>query len=208
MWLVDGRTVDEGQLAARMAWLSPGEMARYRRFVRRERQRQFLIGRILLRCALARLLGVRPRSLSLTERPGQAPLLQWDGAAPGFSIAHSGPWVACAVSARAPLGLDIERLDAGRDVLALSEQALDDAGAKQVALLQDDERTAAFYGLWSEKEARYKLASTTAAGAAEASLIRLPHAELAIALCAGVSQEEMSARLTCGWPGAESPRAG
>jgi 4'-phosphopantetheinyl transferase len=184
--MVDADAVADDDLLRWRGWLSPGEEARCRRFVRAQRLRQFVVGRVLLRTALGRLLGVAPQAVELEERVGKAPLLKAPavkGAMPGFSIAHSGRWVACAVSAQTALGLDIEMRDPARDLAALAAQAFDDEEMARWGRLRDaDEaqRVDGFYSLWSEKEARFKLGIETAG-----HCIALPHAELSVALCSG-----------------------
>lgn len=158
VWLVDAAALDAAVLARFAAWLGPSEAARCERFVRAGRRRQYIVGRALLRLALGRLLGIDPRSVGLTERPGRAPAFAFpSGIKGGYSISHSGRWVACAASLTTPLGLDIERIDQDRDVLALAQHAF---GAPEIAALQacaPDERHAFFYGLWCAHEARIKL---------------------------------------------------
>lgn len=179
---MDGRTVGDDTLARYVAWLNPAEQTRYQRFVRSERQRQFLIGRVLLRLALGNLLNIHAATISLTERSGNAPLLNGPKPTPGFSLSHSGPWIACAVSAQTALGLDIEVKNAARDLASLSEQAFDADDIALVHAQPDNERVAAFYDLWSAKEARYKLASTHDL-ASGASCIALPHSDISMVLC-------------------------
>ena len=183
-WMVDADAVTDAELQRLRGWLSPGEMARHQRFVRAQRQRQFVAGRVLLRMALGRLLGVTPQEIRLEEQVGKAPRLaapMLKGTQPGFSIAHSGRWVACAVSAQTALGLDIEMKDGARDLNALAAQAFDSVEMSQWARLQglpDDQRVEGFYRLWSEKEARFKLGIS-----AGGHCIELPHPELSIVLC-------------------------
>ncbi len=198
VWLLDGRTVGDDQLLPFVSWLNPAELQRYQRFLRVERQRQFLLGRILLRCALGKLLDVQPTSISLSERAGYAPVLNREDVTPGFSLSHSGPWVACAVSEQSALGLDIEMLDGTRDLLALAEQAFD---ASECTLLKDKEgaeRVAAFYTLWSTKEARYKLASTAGDDVAP-HCITFPHTDISIVLCSEQALADASLRIFDGW---------
>ncbi|ELX09985.1 4'-phosphopantetheinyl transferase Sfp [Janthinobacterium sp. HH01] len=184
LWMADVDGVADEDLPRLCDWLSASEMARYRRFVRTLRQRQFVAGRVLARMALGSLLGVAPRDVVLEDRPGQAPLLKSPaprGGLPGFSIAHSGRWVACAVSGQTALGLDIEMRDPQRDLAALAAQAFDaDEMTQWVRLRELDEarRVAGFYGLWSAKEARFKLGV-----AAAAHSVMLPHEELSVVLC-------------------------
>jgi 4'-phosphopantetheinyl transferase len=180
LWLVDADAVTEEDLQRYRGWLTPEELARDGRFVRRQRRRQFIVGRVLLRAALSRLLGVAPQDVRLEERPGSAPKLIAPlpgGAEPGFSIAHSGRWVACAVSTQAALGLDIELRDPSRDLAALAEQAFDESELAQWLGLPEEARVDSFYRLWSEKEARFKLSRP------EGCCVALSHEELSVVLC-------------------------
>jgi 4'-phosphopantetheinyl transferase len=184
LWMVDADAVADADLLRYRGWLTPGETARYQRFVRAQRQRQFVVGRVLLRMALGRMLGVAAQDVRLEEQVGKAPLLAapvLKGVSPGFSIAHSGRWVACAVSAQTALGLDIEMRDPGRDLTALAAQAFEADEMAQWARMQgmpDEQRIDGFYRLWSEKEARFKLGV-----AAGGHCLSLPHAELSVVLC-------------------------
>ena len=177
IWLLDSRSIDLAQLTQYETWLGPAETARYARFARPLRRRQFLLGRALLRVAMGKMLEVAPESIALEERAGQAPLLLSPVEGAHFSISHSGHWVACALSSTTRLGLDIELRDLRRDVLALARQAFGAAVAAELEQLPPQERRAAFYQRWSEAEARYKL------GMEATICVALAHAELAIVLC-------------------------
>lgn len=164
LWLLDAGALPAAALDDHAAWLGADERERCSRFVRPERRRQFIAGRVMLRHALGRLLDLAPRDIALRERPGNAPAL--DTPAPptlGFSISHSGPWVACAASSRSRLGLDIERVDAGRDVLALAEQAFGPDAVSQLRALEGSGRVRAFYRMWCLHEARIKLGGPASA---------------------------------------------
>ncbi|MDY0973652.1 4'-phosphopantetheinyl transferase superfamily protein [Massilia sp. CFBP9012] len=156
LWAVDADTVAPDVLERHAAWMGTSERERCMRFVRPERQRQFIVGRALLRRALAGLLKTEPAAIGLAERPGLAPALLMV-ADVGFSISHSGRWVACAAGAGISLGLDIERTDRERDFMSLAEHAF---SVEEVAILRDSEpacRQAAFYRMWCAHEARIKL---------------------------------------------------
>jgi 4'-phosphopantetheinyl transferase len=162
LWLVDSAALP-GAALARLGWLGEAERLRYARFVRAERACQFLVGRILLRLAVGELVGVAPRTVELLDRPGNAPALVFpERPALGLSISHSGPWVACAVSLEAPVGLDIERIDPTRDLVALAEQAFGAETAAALAALDEAARLHAFYRRWCRYEAHIKLGSESA----------------------------------------------
>jgi len=158
VWLLDADALSDGTLAAYAAWLDATERRRLERFVRPARRRQFLTGRVLARLALAEVLGIGAKDVRLEDRPGAAPLL----AAPadevaGFSISHSGRWVACAASVSSKLGLDIEVVDPARDIDALAAQAFDEGQLAWLAARPPATRLRDFYGLWSLAEAQFKL---------------------------------------------------
>ncbi|AMP00362.1 4'-phosphopantetheinyl transferase superfamily protein [Collimonas arenae] len=168
LWLVDANAVSDADAAALSACLSDAEMSRYQRFVRRVRQREFLLGRVLLRFAASRAVGIAFDAIDIVERPGLAPLLQFPMAFPlsverefAFSLSHSRGWVACATSLDTPLGLDIEALDASRDIDAVGLAAFSAGESSWLSNLPEADKVAAFYGLWSDKEALYKLMSHT-----------------------------------------------
>ena len=182
----DGGAVDDAALAACLGWLSAPESVRYHRFVRPLRQRQFLLGRALLRRTLGQLLSLPPESIALTERDGLSPLLDYPGSTIGFSLSHSGSWVACAICAQSPLGLDIEMLDAQRDLSALAQQAFDVSERNWFAAQPAGARVAAFYYLWSRREARIKLASNSGSTQPGFQFV-LPHGSVSVVLCSAVA---------------------
>lgn len=185
LWLLDASAHDDAQLATYLGWLSAGELQRYGRFTRPARRRQFLAGRILLRQLLGSLLGVDGADIVLSEQPGAAPRLEHPASeAIGFSISHSGRWVACAASLDTKLGLDIEVIDPARDIAALARQAFSEEEIKALEQRAQAERLDGFYALWCAQEAGIKL------GTASAACFHLQHADLAIALCSARHLEQ------------------
>ncbi|SFU77681.1 4'-phosphopantetheinyl transferase family protein [Pseudoduganella namucuonensis] len=179
LWLLDAAAVDAALAAEWLSAMGPGERHRYHGFKRPARRAQFLAGRMLLRRALMEAAGIAPHALEVCERPGAAPELRvaHGARAPYFSLSHSGHWIACAVSAATPLGVDIEIMDAARDIAALSAQAFTEAEAAAIAALPEPGRVPAFYALWSRREAEYKL------GSAPSHFHAVSHPELSVALC-------------------------
>ncbi|MCH8620662.1 4'-phosphopantetheinyl transferase superfamily protein [Undibacterium sp. TS12] len=178
VWLVDSSSIKDRELTCYTSWLAPTELRRYRCFVRPERQRQFLIGRVLLRQRLSQLLEVPVDVLQLTERPGNAPQLDFPAFPDiGFSLSHSGNWIGCALSSNNKLGLDIELLNPDRDFSALALHAFDAEESVWINQQDADNRMHAFYQLWTKKEAQIKLNLPCA------QCLQLPHHALSITLC-------------------------
>lgn len=162
--LFDAGTLDDRVLAGYTTWLDDSERQRVARFVRRERRNQFIAGRVLARRTLGAVLGVAPETVRLVERPGAAPALAVpDAGTAGFSISHSGPWIACAASATGRVGLDVEVVDPARDIDALAAQAFDASEQAWLAARPAATRVADFYRTWSTLEARFKLGTVAAA---------------------------------------------
>jgi 4'-phosphopantetheinyl transferase len=163
LWLINAEAVPEATLAVLAEWLSHTERARCERFGRQERRRQFIVGRSLLRLAVHRLIPVAPRDITLRERTGNAPELVFPTSTQiAFSISHSGAWVACAVSVESAVGLDIERVDATRDVLRLAAQAFAGRDLAHLYSLGVERRTEEFYRMWCSHEAQIKLGADAA----------------------------------------------
>lgn len=180
VWIVDGDDVPDAVLVSYLSWLNAAEQVRYAGFVRPLRQRQFLIGRVLLRLALGELLGLPSSQLRFVERAGRSPQLDMPGLQAGFSLSHSGPWVACAVCAQGALGLDIELPQAQRDVAALALQSFDAEDRAWLAAQPAIEP--AFYQRWCRNEARIKLVSNNEGPVSLCDVV-LAHPVLTIALC-------------------------
>jgi 4'-phosphopantetheinyl transferase len=202
LWLLDSSRVPEEDVAFFVQQLGASEVRRYSRFKRRERKRQFLLGRMLLRFAVSRLMSLPPDVLGVVERTGNAPELvlpDSQSLRASFSLSHSRDWVACVLSSSVSLGLDIEVKDATRDVLSISQLVFHSNEHFWLWAQPEAARVAAFYSLWSTREALYKLMSSLGRQAVLSSLVgadgrlasrgagwhrhTLPHSALMLAIC-------------------------
>ena len=188
LWLLDLADIDDATLAPGLNSLGASVQQRYRRVRRPERRTQFLAGRLLLQRALADASpGTLAAGIRFTERPGLPPQVDMPGTLPFFSVSHSGHWVACAVSAAVPLGLDVELKERQRDFAALAAHSFDEPTAQHIASLPPAERAPAFYRAWCRLEAEYKL------GQAARHWDFPQHPELAIAV-AGAGEFDLLVR--------------
>ena len=183
VYLIDLNGIPEERFPGLLARLSESEVTRFHQFRLPLRQRQFLTGRIVLRCALSRMLRLPVAQIELAEQAQRAPqLIQPDHArASGFSISHSGNWVAVACSQQVQLGLDIELLNPDRNLAGIAEHSF---SKKDVLWFQSQpDPVVAFYQLWSSKEARYKLTQGDAQHSTEHRYL-LSHPTLSMVLMA------------------------
>jgi 4'-phosphopantetheinyl transferase len=184
LYLIDTNLIPDDQLTLLSDYLSPSESARYQHIARLARQRQFLVGRLLLRYAVTQQLCIPVTAMTLIEQERQAPLLRIDNPKQSlkpfyFSLAHTANWVACACSTSTQLGLDIERYDAKRNLAAIAEHTFH---PNDVAWWNNQtDQVSAFYRLWSIKEARYKLTHSYAISSIE-YCYEFMHPDMAMAL--------------------------
>ena len=145
--------------------LPAADRERAARFSRDDARARYLAGRYALRTALGELLGTPPAELRFVRRChrcGEAghgkPALGWPGdERVDFNLAHSGALVAVAAVRKGRVGVDVERLRPGLDVLGVARFAL---SAEEIAEIEGlpgpDERRAAFFRCWTRKEAYLK----------------------------------------------------
>jgi 4'-phosphopantetheinyl transferase len=159
-WLIDGSRVTDDDLRFLAAQIGASEASRFANCARPERRRQFLLGRLLLRIAVADLTGLPASEIHVIERAGKPPelmLSKRQSLAPKFNLSHSREWVACVTSLEATLGVDIEVIDSSRDIVGISEIVFHSREHTWLLSQPPAERVSAFYTIWCAKEAMYKL---------------------------------------------------
>lgn len=157
--IVRGALVREGSLAAREAmrrWSRPCDVC----YSARERS---LLARALLRWLLAESMGT-PFGWRFDVEISGRPIVRrkQGGAVPSIAISHSGGWVACVVARCGQIGIDIEVYRPGRNIMGIASLAFGKAERQAV----EREGEAAFYRIWTSREA---LAKARGRGLAEAA---------------------------------------
>jgi 4'-phosphopantetheinyl transferase len=153
LWLVDvgpGAAPPNGASA-----LSQDEIARGARFHRAEDRARFTLTRAALRHLLSGAAALEPDELVFVTGPHGKPAL---AGRPDlhFNVSHSGALALIGISARRPVGVDIERVRTDIDDLALAEAFFCTAEHRFLDSLDDAARRAAFYRIWTCKEAVLK----------------------------------------------------
>ena len=142
-----------------LALLSSDERARCLHLRDEQRQHQFVIGRALCRQVLSRYAPVLPQDWRFALGPRGKPAIagpdlprpMW------FSLSHTNGVSICAVTGVGPeIGVDIERIDAGRNALEIAEQFFPDAEAAALRKLPSARRAEAFVRMWALKESYVK----------------------------------------------------
>jgi len=142
--------------------LSAEEGARASRFRFDLDRRRWVAARVLLRNVLADYLEVDASALELGATEDGRPVVLWphDAAWLGFSVAHAGEVALVAVARGQRVGVDVEEVRPGLDVVAVAQRALGNGEASELACASEPRRTQRFFAMWTQEEARGKCRGT------------------------------------------------
>ncbi len=145
-------------LAALRTTLSSMELERAARF-RFERHRdRFMVGRGLLRVLLGHYLQAEARELEFTYGSAGKPELKRKPGSPPlhFNLAHSGNLALLAITQAGAVGVDVERVRPLKDADDLVARFFSPREHALFKDLPDSQKPAAFFNLWTRKEAWLK----------------------------------------------------
>ena len=143
------------QLAKLSTTMSPDEADRADRFKVDAARQRFLIGRGLLRHLVSRYLYISPKEVAFAYgRFGKPSLI--DHCQLEFNVAHSGDLIIYAFANCVRLGIDVEKIDPGINVLESATQFCAPSEMEVLARLSGVSRPQAFFRLWARKEAVLK----------------------------------------------------
>ena len=138
------------------------------------RRRAFVYAHAALRLLLARCLGVdAPSAVEFTTGPSGKPRLAGDRPALHFSISYRNGWAALALADTA-VGIDVEPVRGDSDIEDIAQHVFTEDEQAYLASVPDGERRAAFYSLWTRKEALVKAAGVGIEHLAATSALRSP----------------------------------
>ncbi len=154
VWTVD-LDAEAFQRAERLAQLDDVERARAARFHFAQDARRWRAAHVALREVLARHTGVAAAALPFAEDPNGKPRLAMPQAI-AFNLSHSAGLALIAVGGTQPLGVDVEDVKPVPEMEGVAESHF--AADERAALfaLSEPERLAAFYRIWTRKEAYVK----------------------------------------------------
>ena len=154
--------IGQSSLASVTELLSPDEKKRADRFRFEVHRNRFVAGRGLLRVILARYCDVSPERLRFIYGPnGKPELTPGEGArrtgdALHFNLAHSEGVGVLAVTQTGPVGVDLEQVRRLLEFKALVGQFFSAREAAEFSRLPWEQQPAAFFNLWTRKEALLK----------------------------------------------------
>lgn len=153
---------DAGELSRLAGRLSPDERLRAGRLIDPEVRSRFAAGRGFLRETLGRYLGEEPERLVFGTGEFGKPFLA-GGVKRGdlrFNISHAGNRLLLAVTTGKEVGVDLEFVRSDLDYPEMAKHYLSVRERSELLALPRNERLAAFYRLWTRKEAYLKGSGT------------------------------------------------
>lgn len=140
-----------------LALLSEAERRRVQDFRSTIACNQYIYGRALVRCALARFTGSRPEAVPLQLTADGKPFLSPDAAgAIEFSLSHKPGCIAVALTRRGEIGVDVEAIAPDRANEKIARHYFASSEVRQLHGLSAEQMPLRFCRFWSLKEAYIK----------------------------------------------------
>jgi len=138
--------------------LSPDELQRALRLRFREDKDRFIAGRAVLRSIVSKYLNLPPSKVELQYGPHGKPRLTPPAGESRleFNLSHTGDAALVAISLAREVGIDIEKIRADISFMRLAERFFHPEEAATLRSLPPENRNAAFFELWTRKEACVK----------------------------------------------------
>ncbi|MDF1563114.1 MAG: 4'-phosphopantetheinyl transferase superfamily protein [Deltaproteobacteria bacterium] len=156
--LADPGSLSSAELVRARALLGEEERAYLERCRHPRRQREYLVGRALLRLTLAERLGEPAAALAFEEgergRPG---LIGAPEGAPSFNLSHTqGLLVLALAPAQSSVGVDLEYTPRRLELDRLARRHFTEAEHAAMLALPEEVQRERFFELWTLKEAYMK----------------------------------------------------
>jgi len=158
LWSTDVARLTVGRVAELERRLDAEEREQARSLRHPDAREAFVVGRGLLRVLLARRLGVTAEEVGLVREPlGRLRLsTPTVGEDVRFSVSRSGRMVLHAFASQRNVGVDVERIRERPGLLQVADRFFAPGERRTLDRLSADERLAAFFVLWTQKEAYLK----------------------------------------------------
>lgn len=149
--------LDGSRLGTAAASLTPEELARAEGMTSPQAARSFIASQSALREVLVAHTRTRPQAIEFSRGAHGKPMLAGPARTVEFNVSHSGDWGLLALALVA-VGVDVEQIRPGRASARLAERFLTPAERELLRLRASSDGDAAFFVVWSRKEAYLKAA--------------------------------------------------
>jgi 4'-phosphopantetheinyl transferase len=149
---------DPGLLRSYRSLLSPDEQQRYRRFVFDTDRHHYLVAHVLLRRVLSAYVDVDPSAWQFYRRRHGRPEIAGPVITPSlrFNLTHTDGLVGCVVTRGVDCGVDVEKLSARGNPMAIAEKVFAAAERQVLKGLRGQEFLQRFFSYWTLREAYCK----------------------------------------------------
>jgi 4'-phosphopantetheinyl transferase len=147
--------LDDEPIGALSDLLTLQERARAERFRQADDRRRYIVGRSVLRTMLGRRLDRAPGALAFDFSPHGKPTLA-DAGEIAFNVSHSGDYVVVAVGRAAAVGVDVEQVRPGLDLMGVGARVFTPAELASIADTPEAQKALRFFRQWTFKEAVVK----------------------------------------------------
>ena len=148
--------LDPPRLERCAALLDAGEAARADRFLRGEDRARFIASHAALRVVLGRALSTDPAGVAFRAETTGRPALALPSGGLDFNLSHSGDRALIGLARDARIGVDVEVRRPLPDALRIARAHFAPGETRALAALPPETREAAFFDLWTRKEAVVK----------------------------------------------------
>ncbi|MFK7859957.1 MAG: 4'-phosphopantetheinyl transferase superfamily protein [Granulosicoccus sp.] len=138
--------------------LSQSETLRASTFSSPRRRWQYVQCHALLRELLSKHVDIAADQIELCEGEYGKPALSGRAAESGakFNISHSGSLAVIAVGTGVDIGVDIEQIKPGRNILDIADHFFNPSETQAIHAMHRSEQESAFYSCWCRKESFIK----------------------------------------------------
>lgn len=155
VWCVDLQR-SPTEIAALFQLLAADERQRAEQFYFERDRHSFTVCRGLLRVVLGRYLGQSPDTIQFCYGDRGKPALASEVMPLQFNVSHSHGMALYAITLKARVGVDLEKMRSLRDVEQLTRRFFAEREAELISQLYGDAQQQAFFNAWTRKEAFLK----------------------------------------------------
>lgn len=147
-------------LANLASYLTNSERGQTQQFVFEKDQQRFTIARSMLRQLLSKYTQQPANQIEFWQNNYGKPFLKANEIKLEFNVSHSHEYILIGFSVDNPLGIDIEYMRENVDINTIAKRFFSAAEHQTLAQLPPTQQLAAFFTLWTQKEAIIKMSGT------------------------------------------------
>jgi len=157
LWITSLDEIDDFMLHEYQSHLRDEEKAYAQRFLFFKERKRYIVTRTLERYLLSKYLRIAPDSLKIEKGAFGKPYIPDNSTiALQYNLSHAENLIACAVSLKAPIGIDLEETVKTFDFLDIAKNTFRERAHSALLNLADHVLKDRFYSYWALNECFYK----------------------------------------------------